>query len=123
MHSPRFCTRRRAVSKLERAGGDQGAVFAEAVAGGQDRSHPVVRQVAEDFQAGQGVGEQGGLGVAGEFQVFFRPFQAELEKVVADDVVSLLVKPLRAGKSRMRSLPIPTYWEPCPGKTNMICWS
>ena len=79
--------------KIQRPGGDQGAILTETVTAGQDRFDPVVGQFAENFQAGQRVNEQGGLGVAGKPQVFFRPFQAKLDEIVAQNVVGLLVKP------------------------------
>ncbi|CDH45772.1 hypothetical protein BN874_290013 [Candidatus Contendobacter odensis Run_B_J11] len=56
--------------------------------------HLTLGQFAENVQADQRVGEQGGLGVTGELEVFFRPFQAELGKVVTHDVIGLFVAPL-----------------------------
>ncbi len=79
--------------EIERASGDQRAVFSEAVTGGQHRLHPVVGQFAKELKTDQGMGQQGGLGVAGELEVFLGTFQTKLEKIVADDVVGLLVEP------------------------------
>ena len=62
--------------KIQRPGGNQGAIFAEAVATGQDRFYLAIGQLTEDFQAGQRMSKQGGLSVAGQPQVFLRPFQA-----------------------------------------------
>ncbi len=72
------------VGKVEGSGGDEGGVFAEAVAG------DVIGGKAgfgEDGEGGGGDGEECGLGELGEFELVFGAFEAEAGEGVAESVI------------------------------------
>ena len=74
------------VREGEGSGGYVGGVFAERMPGGVGGCDAVF---GEDARDGDGDGEDGGLGVLGELEVFFRAFEDELGEREAEGVVGL----------------------------------
>ena len=72
------------VAEVERAGGDQRGVLAEAVAGDEARRLPVVADcvepLADGLEAGQRDGQDGRLGVDRVFELFGRALETELRR-------------------------------------------
>lgn len=72
------------VGKVEGAGGDEGGVFAEGVAGDKVGLEAFA---AGDAEGGGGDGDEGGLGVFGLFQLLFGTVEAELADGEAEGLV------------------------------------
>ena len=59
----------------------------------------------------------------GEFEALFGSFEAAFRKLVAQSFVGLVEGLFGQGKFLARSRPIPTVWDPWPGKMKAIAWS
>ena len=102
------------VFERQRFGRDERGVLAEAVARherGRDR-----RALLECAQQGDAGGEDGGLLHLGPAQLLLGALEAQLGEREAERAV----RGLEDGAGRVRRLagvaPMPTSWEPCPGK-------
>ena len=82
------------VAEVQRAGGDQRGVLAQAVASDEARRLPVLTDGLELFahrgQAGQRHGQNGRLGVDRVFELVGRALEAQLRQLEAEDLVGLL---------------------------------
>ena len=106
------------IGKAERPGGHMGAPLAQRVSGGQRRLHALLGQHAP---GGDADGENGRLGVLGELEVLFGPFEDQFGKREAESLVGLGKGLCGNGKvSSASSRPMPTDCEPCPGKRKAI---
>ncbi len=76
MYWPRLRTVRTGVGEAEGSGGDVGAVFAQRMAGGERGRDAFFSQHA---LGGDRDGQDGGLGVLGELEVFFGAFKMSFE--------------------------------------------
>ncbi len=70
---------------------DQRRVFAEAVPRGNGGFQPVVGQLPEDLEAGDGVRQQCRLRVPGEVELVLRVLERQLRDVVAEHLPGLRI--------------------------------
>ena len=125
---PRSCMIRPALADeaerivvVDRVRGDGGGVLAGRMTGERlrrDLDAGLQRLLAHRLQEGEARGEDGGLGVDGQVELLGRTLEDHLGQRDAERLVGALDRPPRRRVSAStRSAPIPTYWEPCPGKT------
>ena len=118
MKRPRSRTSRTASAKVNAPAATERAVLAQAVARHHVRLDTVLLQ---HTPGGDADGQQGRLRVVCQLQLLGRTFEAQLAQGKSQGFVGHGEHVPRDRRSfRTESRPMPTCWEPCPGKTKAM---